>query len=462
MNIVALLGDVEAGRPSPRRFPEAAEGFQRISLHDLVNLIAILSRPLLPKGNDSAVESYVHDQLRVADGALSVWPKGFHQYLHEVRCKRLDSIKYPVPRSYLTRQFPFLLRDLKRNNAQISDDVMDLLKGEIANYVEANMPEALNARVALTGAPSRWITVTQAARELGVPVNIIFQAEKANVIPVISSALGANTKRHFVERDQVWRQKPQDLSTYSRFKADNNLVSYEEAAKLLHVSNVSITKLVAAGYLETVACRAKTLCRVVSVTELPRRLAKLACPIGRCSRINLCHAPRVSTARLQDVLELALDGRLQLYKQGNAKLGLRRFSISRDELYSRFPLTTPEGYISVAEAARLYDLDKKSIRRVLRSGLLPSKARSRSRGGLVIKKQAFAAFHMRYVSSRELSLIYRIPARRISIELKESGAVVNGNASVWYRQRSMAILDRKFFRVTGPAGGTLVQVGVSS
>jgi hypothetical protein len=162
--------------------------------------------------------------------------------------------------------------------------------------------------------------------------------------------------------------------------------------------------------------------------------------------IELSRCQSVSAAKLTDVLERALIGRLQLIEKGSDHRGLRRFSFNRDDLVRQFPLL-PHGYVSVTEAARYPHLTKQYLWTSLRSGLLPSVKHPRK--GRMVDITAVATFRAEYVNSDELEEIYGITRNRVSVELVDSAAAFVMSASkvrVWYRRRALEILDRKFHR----------------
>jgi TniQ len=449
INIVRMLGDIVTRRRSDR-FPELPESVRDISLHDLVRLIAVLNRPLLCDANDWSQEASVHERLKIVEGALMNWPHGYYRYLHQVRSTRFDIVSGSACGSYIEQEFPFLFRSLTQNHSRLSDDVLKVLKEELASYVEENVPQALSIRSTLTGVPSRWITLDRASRELGVSSYVLSQAERENVVQTTASPLKINT-RHFVERDQFLESSRDRLRTRANFKARNNLVSFAEAKTVLRVGKTAIRELISDGYIKSLSLRGATWCKASSIEDLLARLAKVAKgATGGCPTVELARTRTVSsTARLGDVLKLALDEKMPLSRAGSAKRGLRRYHVGIKDIARLFPVT-PEGYLSLPEAARVSYFPKHVLRPAVRCGLLPSL--SHPKNGRMIKRTAFAVFQRRYVSSAELRMVYNVGARRITIELADKLEPVSGMGKIrlWYRHCATAILDRRFSRAKPP------------
>lgn len=231
------------------------------------------------------------------------------------------------------------------------------------------------------------------------------------------------------------------------FKARYNVISFEDAAKLLHVSTPVIRSLIQAGYIETLTHFGKTWCKLDSINELLTKLVNVAMhAIGDGNRRSeLARSRCVSAAKITDVLERALNGQLQLSLQSSHS-GLRGFVFNRNDLTRLFPVA-PDGYLSVPEAARYPHWTEDYLRTSIRGGLLPSLEHPRK--GRMIGVHALATFRENYVNTNELQEVYGISRSRILRELVDSTATVS-NASkirVWRREPALAILDRKFHRI---------------
>ena len=153
IKIVGLLGDVASGRGGAR-FSDLPGSLNNISLGDLVRLVTFLGTPLLQDKNDQ--ERAAYQSLKLAERVLTAWPSGYHQYLHQLPRLHLYTIKEARIGWGLAREFPFLLRNLKGGKSGISDSILDILKEELANYIEDHIPQAIDSRFTLTGKQSRW------------------------------------------------------------------------------------------------------------------------------------------------------------------------------------------------------------------------------------------------------------------------------------------------------------------
>jgi hypothetical protein len=421
------------------------------SLRDLVCLIYLLSSPLLHVRNGSWQQdkASIRERLKIAEDALTAWPHGYIRYLDQLHSIRHDKFKvWLLGKRGLDREFPFLIRNLK-NGRGIADAILDVLKEELANYVEERVPSATADRFTITGKASRFLTIQRATREFGLSQHKVAQAQREGSIQTIASSLP--TKRwHFVERDHILAHSNRsDIFRPSyAFKARYNLISFKDAANLLQVSKPVIRSLIRAGYIETLTHSGKTWCKVSSINALLTKLANVAAhAVDDKSRWSeLGRSQCVSAAKITDALERALNGQLPLTLKSSYSSGLRRFLFSRDDLRKLFPVA-PEGYLSVPEASRYPHWTEAYLRTSIRNGLLPSAEHPRK--GKMIGVHAIAAFRANYVNTNELQEVYGISRSRISLELVDSTAAVRhaSKIRVWRREPALALLDRKFHRI---------------
>jgi hypothetical protein len=447
--MLGLLGDVALGRRGVS-FSDLPGSLSNISLSDLVRLITFLGTPLLRDKNDLSQERAACASLKIAEGVITAWPGGYYQYLHQLTCLRLCTIKEARIGWHLEQEFPFLLRNLKGRKSGISDSILDILKDELANYIESHVPQAMNARLTLTGKPSRWTTLRRATRELGLSNYKVKQARSENLIQITSSTLSAKRK-YFVERDHMLAHaKHSDTFTPKpAFKTKYNLLSTENSAKFMRIQRSAIRSLVRAGYIETLTHRGTTWCKVSSMNDLVDKLAKIATHADDdgTPTIELGHCRlSVSTSNVVDVIERALNGGLRLIDKGGEHRGLRRFLVHRDDLVTQFP-RVPDGYMRVADACRYPFWTESYFREAIRSGHLPSVRHPKK--GRMLQVTAVSAFRAEYVNLLELEHIYGIARNRISAELTDSTAVVTSTRRIriWYRDAALEIIDRKFRRV---------------
>jgi hypothetical protein len=441
VNIVGMLGDVS------RRFRHLPESLSDASLPDLVRLIYLFSTPLLHVRNEfwQRGKASIRERLTIAEDALNDWPHGYVRYLHSIRHSKSE--RWLLGKSGLRREFPFFVANLKHGGG-IADAMLDVLKEELANYVEGHVPSATAARFTITGKPSRFLTIQQAIREFGLSQYKVVQAQREGSIQTIAAFLPTK-QRHFVERDHILAHS--NLSDIFRpnyaFKAKYNLISFINAARLLQVSNPVIRSLIQAGYIETLTHFGKTWCKVDSINGLLTKLANVAMhAIGdENRRSELGRSQCVTAAKITDVLERALNGQLQLTLQIGYR-GLRGFLFDRDDLTKLFPVA-PDGYLSLHNAARYPHWTEAYLRTSIRSGLLPSVEHPRK--GRMIEVHALAKFRENYVNTNELQEVYGISRSRISLELVDSTATVSyaSKIRVWRREPALAILDRKFHRI---------------
>jgi hypothetical protein len=450
LKMVGLLGDVASGRISVT-FPDLPESFKEISLGDLVRLITFLSTPLLHGKNDLSQECSACESLKITEDTLTAWPRGYYQYLHQLACLHLHTSEGPPVGSWLLkREFPFLLTNLMHGKSGISDSILDILKEELANYIEDHVPHAMDARFTLTGKPSRWATLRRATRELGLSKYKVKQAQRENLIQITSSSVSAKRK-YFVERDQMLAHtKHSDTFTPTRvFTAKYSLLSFANSEAFLHVGSSVIRSLVQAGYVETLMHRGTTWCKVSSMNNLLGKLAKIAThpPVYDSSTIELCFCCQsVSASNVLDVIERALIGKFRLIDKGGDHRGLRRFLVYRDDLVRQFPLV-PDGYVSVPDASRYPFWTKSYVRKAIRSGHLPSVPHPKK--GRMLQVTAVATFRAEYINSTELEDIYGITRNRFWPELIDSAAVATRAPRIKLldRKAALEILDRKFRRI---------------
>jgi TniQ len=443
-NMVVTLGDIASGRRC-ESFPELPESFKDTSLRDFVILIDLLSRPLLRDNKESSQDNCAREKLKITQDALTDWPHGYHQFLHSLRSLRLEYSR--SGKSLLDQTFPFLLANLVSGHSGLADAILDGLKEELASYVEEHVPYAMDARFRLTGKPSRWVTLRRAARELGLSPYKVTRAQREGVIQTTTSSLPTKL-RYFIERDYIANTSRSEIFfPIHAFKAKYNLVSVARAAKLLQTSLPVIRSLIQTGYIETLTHSGATWCKAASMNDLLIKLTNVAIHAagdeGRWT--ELTRSQSISAAEVTDVLQLALDGQLQLKLKGNGCRGLRSFLFNRDHLIKLFPVL-PEGYVGVAEASRHPYLSKKYLSTAIRSGLLPSVEHPRKRR--MVELNALAAFRAKYVGCKELAEIFGVMPNLISVELKDGAAFVNTTGRrVWYREHALEILGKKYHRI---------------
>jgi hypothetical protein len=448
-NIVGMLGDA-GSRGRSRRFPDLPESLSGASLPDLVRLIYLLSTPLLHVRNDFRQQdrTSIRERLKIAEDALTAWPLGYIRYLHELHSTRHHKFKYwLLGKNGLDREFPFLVRNLK-NGRGVADAILEVLKEELANFVEEHVPAAIDARFTITGKPSRFLTIQRAVREFGLSQHKVTQAQREGSIQTIASPLPTKP-RHFVERDHILAvsNRSDILRPSYAFKERYNLVSIIDAGKFLHVSTPVARSLIQAGYIETLTHFGTTWCKVDSINELLTELVNVSMrAIGDGSRRSELGRSRcVSAAKITGALERALNGQLRLYLQ-NSHCGLRGFVFNRDDLTRLFP-SAPDGYLSLHEAARYPHWTEAYLRTAIRAGLLLSEEHPRK--GRMIGVHALATFRKNYVNTNELQEVYGISRSRISRKLVDSTATVSyvSKIRVWRREPALSILDRKFHMI---------------
>lgn len=442
-SIVYMLGDVASGRRGAT-IADLPDQLAAISLQGLVHLTEILSKPFLGDRRDLSEEDCVCDSLGIVASALKAWPRGYHLYLDQLRSVRHTASCYSRDDyGFLNREFPFLWHSLKYGRSGISEQVIDLLKRELAAYVEEHIPSALNARALLTGEASRFTRLTTAVRELGLSSDRVIRARREGLIKTTTMRLRRGTK-HFVDRDQLIRHIPNldRQSTRFAFKARHSLLSVADSSDVLKIGKANVKCLMRAGHLKTMTHSGTTWCTVVSIVGLIGSLLKIA---GHRSDeslkgIELPRCSAVSAATIADVIEGALRGALRLTRNGSGRGGLRDFLVDREKLLKLFPVV-PLGYISTREAAQHPDIGKPFLAAAIRCGLLPS-VEHPIKGGM-ISRSALARFRAKYVGARELQHILGND-RSAWPKLEEGEARVpcsrGFGAYIWYRKRALRIL----------------------
>ncbi|TYO61771.1 hypothetical protein FXV83_36320 [Bradyrhizobium hipponense] len=339
-NILSMLGASEI-EEDIHSFPKLPDAFRKASLGDLIRLIHLFGRSLQAVENDLVSSGAVVENLVIADRALTCWPQGYHEYLNRVRALKRRSAE----RSHecvLYQEFPLLFHGLKYALVGLVDDrILSALREELANYVERNIPRALNARTWITGQKSRWLTRRGSIKELGISEYAVRRAHKRNEISVTTVSVGKRRIKHFVDRDQVRleREEAGILTTRRDFKKRFGLISFLEVARLLHIGRPMVEQLVGAGQLQTRTHWGATWCLAESVTRLLADLSSVS--TGTCGSsgrwIDIRRSLLVCSARLPDAVQSALQRRLRLFKQIGRNKGLERFKVSREDLVRLFP-----------------------------------------------------------------------------------------------------------------------------
>jgi hypothetical protein len=448
--IVGVLGDVAA-----RRWREQLSGlprcFRSASLLDIVQLIFILSRPLLRVKNDSRSADVERERLAITEVALSDWPAGYHDYLERVRSTRFANIKYPTSgRSYIEKELPFIYRALLYGRTRISPEILWVFKHELACYAETRMPLALDSRFVITGEPSHWMTLQRAARELGFSRHKAKRAGREGAINIVAAPLLGKTRR-FVERNHFkkYTDSRDAQLTEAGYRVAHGILSVRSVKKMLRVTSPTIAALIEAGYIKTLPHRGRSWLCAASIEHLMSRLAEIAIPMKPgWARVEIGQTLCISSAKLTDVIEYALAGKMSLNKKGSARRGLRRFWVVKDDLRRLFPDVSADFY-TVEQAAQFVGLSGCSFRAVVRGGLLRFTPSPKNRGRRMFTRNELAAFSRRYVSSAELAAAYCVTKRKIFMALSASSARIDGLGQFrfWLRGHATALLDRKFRRL---------------
>src|ERR1700730_2144010 len=288
--------------------------------------------------------------------------------------------------------------------------IMDAMKEELANYIEEHIPQATEARFILTGKRSGRVTLQQVIREQRLSPSAVRSAQRKGLIHTTNLSQSKMRTRYVVERDHILThiRNSDILTPRPTMRAKYNLASVEESAKYLRVNTSTVKSLSNAGYIETLSNHATTWYKYSSIDDLLTKLANVATrgpsdDKHDWSELNCAHS--VSTAKLTDVLESALTGKLQIRVYGGKGRGLRRFLFKRGDLTRLFPVV-PHGYVTVSEAAQYPHWTTSYLWTAIQSGLLASIAHPRR--GRMIEATALAAFRAEYINSNELKAIYGI------------------------------------------------------
>ncbi|WP_223154141.1 hypothetical protein [Bradyrhizobium japonicum] len=436
-----MLGDAASGRAAA--IAELPEKLAAISLRDLIHLIEILSKPYLHRRNLSE-EDAARESLEIAASALRDWPDGYHRYLHQLRSVQLNTASCYCGYGYgvLSREFPFLWHSLKYGRSGISEQIIGLMKGELAAYVEEHIPEALDARALLTGEGSQFGRLRTVVRELGLSPTRVARAQRERLIETTTMHLRGYSK-HFVDRERLAKHI-HDLdkqSTRSAFSERHGLLSVANSSCVLKTSQANVKSLIVAGYLKTMTHSGTIWCTAESVADLIFKLSRTARRLDGINGISLVRCSAISAATIVEVVESALTGALCLAINGSGHDGsLRGFVVDREELLRLFPVVPPD-YISTREAAQHPHVGKPYLSAAIRCGLLRSLEHPIK--GRMISRAALARFRAKYVGAKELQYILgMLRSAWPDLEAARVPSSRGAGACVWYRKRALHLLDR--------------------
>ncbi|MCS3931899.1 hypothetical protein M2175_006930 [Bradyrhizobium elkanii] len=393
-------------------------------------------------------EIEVRRSLLTAQAALIDWPAGFHGYLDRVRSLRAGSSRGALPNwSYVQREFPFLLVNLKSNHSGISARPLEAMREEMANYIEEHLPHAISGRPTLTGKPSTWVSFWGSVRCLQLSVQKAREVLNGGTLDILTVSDAGNLK-YLVRRTDLKHLKArvESIKTGAEFRREHDLLLPHEASKLLHVRTWTIRNLIEANLVEAVQVQHAICCSARSLNKLMNRLAKVSTSIERrgAGLIELTRCSNVSSAKPCDVIENVLVGKLKLFCWGK-RSGMRTFLIEKQALMKRFPII-PSGYVTVAEVTKDSCFSRGYIAESIRLGLLACIPHPRGKG-ILISRDGLAKLQRRYVSCKELATIYGLAYATISEELKLAPHPIAVGFGVLLRKAALARLDAAFLRI---------------
>ncbi|MET3972660.1 hypothetical protein ABID62_008766 [Bradyrhizobium sp. S3.9.1] len=294
------------------------------------------------------------------------------------------------------------------------------------------------------------MTLQRAARELGFSRHKAKRAGREGAINIVAAPLLGKTRR-FVERNHFkkYTDSRDAQLTEAGYRVAHGILSVRSVKKMLRVTSPTIAALIEAGYIKTLPHRGRSWLCAASIEHLMSRLAEIAIPMKPgWARVEIGQTLCISSAKLTDVIEYALAGKMSLNKKGSARRGLRRFWVVKDDLRRLFPDVSADFY-TVEQAAQFVGLSGCSFRAVVRGGLLRFTPSPKNRGRRMFTRNELAAFSRRYVSSAELAAAYCVTKRKIFMALSASSARIDGLGQFrfWLRGHATALLDRKFRRL---------------
>lgn len=446
-SIVGLLGDLAAERRGIY-FPDLGQRFDDLCLADILAMISMLSRPFVKPSGRFFNEIEVRRSLLVAQAALTDWPAGFHGYLHRVRSSGVGTPSVTISNwTYLQREFPFLMANLKSPHSGISARPLEAMREEMASYIEEHLPYAINARLTLTGKPSTWVSFWGAVHCLQLSVHKAREVLKGGTLDIRTVSDGGNLK-YLVRRADLnhLKARVQSIKTKAEFRREHDLILPHQASKLLGVRAWTVRNLVEANLVKAVQLQHAICCSARSIDKLMNQLTKVSTSIERRGNtlIELTSCSNVSAAKPSDVIGNVLDGKLKLFSW-RKRSGMRGFLIEKQALVKRFPII-PRGYFTLAEATKDSCFSRGYIAGSIRLGLLACIPHPRGKG-MLICRDGLAKLQRRYVSCKELATIYGLAYVTISEELKRAPKPVAVGSGVWLRKAALARLDATFLRI---------------
>lgn len=447
-NILGMLNNSAFGE-TIQWFPELPNAFRKVLLGDVVRLIHLFGKAVQSGRNNAASAIAVSESLEVTEGALTCWPRGYHEYLSRIRMLRGRTIERE---SVLYREFPVIFHGLRYAQVGLVDyGVLVALREELANYVEQNVPSALNARYWITGQKSQWVTRRGSINEMGVSEYAMRRAQRQSAIHATTAPVGKRRCKHFFAREDVLVHMEDGgiLTTQRAFKERYELISFLEVASLLRIGRPLVEQLAKAGYFQTRTHWGATWCVAASVKRLLVDLSNVSNSTSRSGGpwIDIRRFSSICSGKLSDVIQSALQGRLRLLEQNGRGCGLERFVASRKDLVELFPQIS-SAYLRVQDAAGYLGWSQPYIVAAMRGGLLRS-VKGPRRGRLIERKE-LDRFGARYTNSVELGMIYGLTRWQVLVALASISAchLGEGSTRLFRRRSALSVLDSKFVLLT--------------